>query len=76
MIAVANMGPEMRVDGFAEAKVPSGVLRCENQGLAVWRNALDTGSMEVWGLMTATDELHSRTRPRDALQEEANREEA
>ena len=28
--------PEMRMDGFAEAQVDSGVLRYENAGLAVW----------------------------------------
>lgn len=28
--------PEMRADGFAEAATPSGTLRYENPGLAVW----------------------------------------
>lgn len=28
--------PEMRMDGFAEAKVDGGILWCESEGLAVW----------------------------------------
>lgn len=28
--------PEMRADGYAEAETPSGVLRMEDEGIAVW----------------------------------------
>ena len=38
---------EMRLDGFAEAKTPEGILRIENEGLAVWegwsKNEVDGG---------------------------------
>lgn len=36
-IAYVRSDPEMRLDGYAEAKVPDqGALRYENEGLAVW----------------------------------------
>jgi hypothetical protein len=35
-VAVVEGDPEMRLDGYAEAKVPNGMLRIERDGLAVW----------------------------------------
>jgi hypothetical protein len=35
-IAVVESDPEMRLDGYAETKVPNGVQRLERDGLAVW----------------------------------------
>ncbi|WP_428241544.1 hypothetical protein [Gynuella sp.] len=31
-----NSSPDMRLDGYAEAETPNGVLRVESEGLAVW----------------------------------------
>jgi len=31
-----NSSPDMRLDGFAEAKTPGGTLRVESEGLSVW----------------------------------------
>jgi hypothetical protein len=39
-LALIQADPEMRFDGFAEAKTPDGVSRYENQGLAVWEALL------------------------------------
>jgi hypothetical protein len=35
--------PEMRLDGYAEAKTPTGLLRLESPGLAVWTAHPDAG---------------------------------
>ena len=35
-IEYVNSDPEMRLDGYAEARVPDGVLRVESPGLSVW----------------------------------------
>ena len=34
--AVVESDPEMRLDGYAETRVPDGVLRIEREGLSVW----------------------------------------
>ncbi len=43
---IAN-DPEMRLDGYAEAKFPEGTLRVESEGMAVWegwsKNEIDGG---------------------------------
>jgi hypothetical protein len=36
-LALIQADPEMRLDGFAEAEIPEGVLRYEHRGLAVWK---------------------------------------
>jgi hypothetical protein len=35
-LAYVESDPEMRLDNVAEAKMPDGILRYENAGLAVW----------------------------------------
>ncbi|MGV6852232.1 MAG: hypothetical protein ACWA5R_08645 [bacterium] len=31
-----NSSPDMRLDGYAEAETPDGILRVESEGLSVW----------------------------------------
>ena len=40
-VAVVESDPEMRLDGYAETRVPDGVLRIEREGLAVLRKRVD-----------------------------------
>ena len=35
-LTVVQTDPDMRLDGFAEAGTPEGMLRYENKGMAVW----------------------------------------
>jgi hypothetical protein len=35
-LAYVSSDPEMRADGYAEARTPDGVLRLDGQGIAVW----------------------------------------
>ena len=35
--AYIESDPEMRLDGFAKVMTPDGILRYENEGLAVWK---------------------------------------
>ena len=42
-LAIVRSDPEMRLDGVAEAPTPSGPLRYENSGLAVWTGYSEHG---------------------------------
>lgn len=45
-----NSSPDMRLDGYAEAETPNGILRVENEGLAVWTgfSGQDKDQSMVW----------------------------
>jgi hypothetical protein len=47
-VAVVESDPEMRLDGYAETRVPDGVLRIEREGLAVWTAQRNKPGNIVW----------------------------
>jgi hypothetical protein len=55
-LALVQSDPEMRLDAFAAAKTPDGILRHENQGLGAWKAYSGNG---VW-LGSTTGWLHYR----------------